>query len=198
MKLEGFPKKVSLRDGTEVVIRPMSSEDAAVVLEFFRALPEEDRQYLRDDVTKPEWAERFVHSIDHDSMIPLVAEHAGALVGTATLYRTKHGWTKHVAQIRVSVARTFQRKGLGTSLARVLVRMAIGFGLEKMVAQVVENQVAAIKAFERLGFKKEAVLQGHVKDTYGIKRDLVVMSNDVSHLWEQMEAMVSDFQPAIE
>ena len=31
-----------------------------------------------------------------------------------------------------------------------------------------------------------------------MKRDLVVMANDVSHLWEAMEAMVSDFQPAIE
>ena len=31
-----------------------------------------------------------------------------------------------------------------------------------------------------------------------MRRDLVVLTNDVSHLWEAMEAMVADFQPALE
>lgn len=30
-----------------------------------------------------------------------------------------------------------------------------------------------------------------------MKRDLVVLSSEVSHLWEAMEAMVADEQPAL-
>jgi RimJ/RimL family protein N-acetyltransferase len=176
----------------------MNPDDAPSVLEFFRGLPEEDRQYLRDDVTKPEWAERFARSVDFDTVVPLVAELDDKVVSLATLYRTRHGWSTHVAELRISVARRLQHHGLGTAMARILVRHAIGLGLEKMVAHIVENQIGAHRAFEKLGFHKEAVLKGHVKDIHGMKRDLVVMANDVSHLWEAMEAMVSDFQPAIE
>ncbi len=197
MVLEGFPKDVMLRDGTSVVIRPVGRKDGAALLAFFRGLPEEDRQYLRDDVTTDTWIQGFLDRIDYDTMIPLLAEHEGAVVGEGTLYRTRHGWTTHVAQIRLAVAREFQRRGLGTAIARILVRHAIGLGLEKMVAQVVDNQVGAQRAFEKLGFTKEAVLKGHVRDISGVKRDLAVYSNDVSHLWEAMERMVADFSPTM-
>jgi len=195
MKLEGFPQFVSLQEGTRVVIRPMELEDGQALLEFFRALPEEDRQYLRDDVTSQDWLDRFVRRIDYDTVIPVVADHEGTVVGNATLYRTRHGWTKHVGEIRIAVARPFQRKGLGTALGRVLLRHAIGLGLEKMIVHVVENQIAAKRALEKLGFRDEAILKGHVKDIHGIKRNLLVMSNDVSHLWEAMAEMVADYSP---
>ena len=37
MHLEGFPQPVTLRDGTEVVIRPLCAIDGAELLEFYRA-----------------------------------------------------------------------------------------------------------------------------------------------------------------
>jgi len=197
MTLEGFPKDVTLKDGGAVTVRPIEPKDGPAILAFFRGLPEEDRQYLRDDVTQEGWLQGFMGKLDQDTMIALIAERDGKVIGEATLYRTHHGWTMHVAQIRVSVARDAQRLGLGTALARILVRIAIGFGLEKMVAQVVDNQVGALKAFERLGFTQEAVLKGHVKDIFGMKRDLVVLTNDVSHLWEAMESLVADFSPRV-
>jgi RimJ/RimL family protein N-acetyltransferase len=198
MKVETLAQPLSLRDGTSILIRPLDPEDGPALLEFFRGLPEQDRQYLRDDVTKEEWLERFLRRIDHQTLVPLVAEHEGQIVGSGNLYRSAYGWTKHVAEIRVSVARDLQRKGLGTAIARVLVRHAINIGVEKMVVHVVDNQFGATRAFERLGFRQEAILKAHVKDIYGHKRDLVVLSNDVSHLWEKMEAMVADYSPSSE
>lgn len=198
MKVETLAQPLSLRDGTQVLVRLMDPEDGPGLLEFFRALPEQDRQYLRDDVTKEEWLERFIRRIDHQTLVPLVADFEGQIVGSGNLYRSAYGWTKHVAEIRVSVAREFQRRGLGTAIARVLVRHAIGLGVEKMVVHVVDNQIGAKRAFEKIGFRQEAVLKGHVKDIHGQKRDLVVMSNDVSYLWDTMEAMVADYSPSSE
>ncbi len=195
MKLEGFPQNVTLRNGSAVVIKPLDATDAPALLKFYRALPEEDRLSLRDDVTKPEWLRRFVAKIESGEVVSLVAEREGRLVAEASLYRALHGWTRHVGEIRVSVAPALRRGGLGSVLARELVKLSTRMGVEKMVVQVVENQVAARRLFRKLGFKQEAVLRGHVKDIHGMKRDLIVGANDVSHIWEAMEALVADFSP---
>ncbi len=198
MKLEGFPQNVVLRDGVAVVIKPLDVEEASAVLKFYRSLPEEDRLFLRDDVTKPEWLRRFVARIESGEVVSLVAESDGKIVGEATLYRALHGWTVHVAELRVAVAPPMRRNGLGTALARELVRLATRMGIEKMIIQVVENQVGARKMFRKLGFRQEAVLRGHVKDIHGMKRDLIVGANDVSHIWDAMESLVADFSPSVE
>jgi len=198
VKLEGFPQNVALRDGAAVVIKPLDVEEAPAVLKFYRSLPEEDRLFLRDDVTKPEWLRRFVARIESGEIVSLVAESDGKIVGEATLYRAQHGWTKHVAELRIAVAPALRRSGLGTTLARELVRVATRLGAEKMVIQVVENQLGARKMFRKLGFRQEAVLRGHVKDIHGMKRDLIVAANDISHIWDAMESLVADFSPSLE
>lgn len=197
MSFEGYPKTVTLKDGRKVVIRPLEPRDEYTLKEFFLALPDEDRMFLREDVTKPEVVERFIRSLGEGTVYPLIAEYEGRIVGDATLHLNRYGWSRHVGQIRVVVAREFQRKGLGSALAKYIVRHAISLGLDKLVAEVVEDQTGAIRAFEKLGFAKEAVLKGHVKDIRGYKRDLVILANDVSHIWERMEALVADFSPTI-
>jgi L-amino acid N-acyltransferase YncA len=193
-----YPIQVSLRDGTQVIIRPMELKDGPSVLKFFRKLPAGDRLFLRDDVTTPEWLDRFSQQIDYITMFPLVAEHGGKIVGNAALSRALYGWSTHVGELRIAVARAWQRKGLGTALARELVRLALDAGLEKMVAAVVDNQAGAKRAFEKIGFRAEAVLKGHVRDVHKTRRNLVIMTNDVSHIWEAMESLVQDYSPAQE
>jgi len=197
VNLSCYPAKLALRDGSTVTLRPMEAKDGLGVLDFFRALPEEDRLFLRDNVTNAEWLDRFVRQIDFNAMVPLLAEHEGKVVGNATLQRSLHGWSTHVGELRVAVARAFQHKGLGSLLARELVRIAVDAGLEKMVVSVMDNQIGAKRAFEKLGFRPEAVLKGHVKDTHGAKRDLVIMSNDVSHIWEAMACLTRDYEPSL-
>lgn len=197
MTLEGYPREITLRDGSTLTVRPIEAADEEALLAFYRGLPEEDRLFLRDDVTSQLWADRFIGSIDYETVIPLLAETAGEVAANGTLYRTLHGWTTHVAEIRMAVARHFQRQGLGTAMLRELVRVATSAGVEKMIANVVDNQVGAIRAFEKRGFHREAILKGHVKDIHGMKRDLVIMSNDVSHIWDAMAAMVADYSPTL-
>ena len=195
MSLGEYAENVILRDGTEVSIRPMERHDGPALLAFFRAVPEEDRLFLREDVTQAEVVDRFVRNLDYDTVLPLLAFREGKVVGDATLHRSHRGWSTHVAHIRGVVARSVQRRGLGTHLAHLLVKRAIAAGLDKLVVEVVDNQIGAKKACERLGFREEAILRRHVTDIHGKRRDLVVMTNDVSHIWERMEALVADFSP---
>jgi RimJ/RimL family protein N-acetyltransferase len=196
MHLEGFPETLTLRDGSRVLVRPMQPDDGPALLDFFRSLPVQDRLFLREDVTREEVIDRFVQHLDYDRVLPLLAEFEGRIVGDGTLHRSQRGWASHVGEIRLVVDPVFQRRGLGTALARLLVKVATGVGLDKLVAQVVDNQVGAKRAFGKLGFYPEAILKGHVKDIHGAKRDLVILANDVSHIWETMESLVSDYSPS--
>lgn len=194
---EGFPKMLRLKDGTEVVVRPMKRTDEPAMLGFFSALPLEDRQFLRHDVTQPENVHRFVNNVHRDTVLALVGEVGDQIVASATLQRPYYGWMRHVGEIRVVIARPFQRRGMAVALVRLLVKAAVTAGVEKLVAEVASNRTGARKGFERLGFKKEAILKRHIKDLSGRKRDLIVYSNDVSHIWERMETMVLDFNPTL-
>lgn len=194
MRAEAFGQEISLRNGVTVTIRSPRAGDEGPLLKFFRGLPEEDRLYLGDDVTTPDFVTRYLTQGQSGRMLPIVAEAGGEIVGNAALYRRLHGWTTHVAQIRVAVARNFQRRGLGKELARCLVQLAMQQGVDKLVAEVADNQTGAKKAFEALGFKQEALLKAQVKDALGHKRDLCILANDVSQIWEAMEALSAQFE----
>jgi RimJ/RimL family protein N-acetyltransferase len=197
MRLEGFPRTIHLRDGLTLSVRPTGEGDEAALLDFYRGLPQEDRLFLKDDVTTESWAERFIRRIGRGEATSLIAELDGKVLAEATLYRATHGWSTHVGELRVAVARAYRRKGLATALAGLLVRLATDQGVDKFIVEVVENQVGALRTFEKLGFHKEAVLRDHVKDRSGMRRDLLILANDVSHIWAAMEALVADAPPEV-
>ena len=198
MELEGFPQTITLRDGSTLSARPTTRGDEQALLTFYRELPQEDRLFLKDDVTTESWAERFIQRIEGGEAVSLIAEKDGAVLAEATLYRPRHGWSTHVGELRVAVACNSRRKGVATVLLRLLVKLATDQGVEKIIVEVVENQGAARRTFEKLSFQQEAVLRAHVKDIRGIRRDLLILVNDSSHIWAAIEAMLADSIPGAE
>jgi ribosomal protein S18 acetylase RimI-like enzyme len=186
---------LNLVHGVTVNVRLAGPGDERGLLDFYRTLPLEDRLFLKDDVTTEGWAARFMRRIACGEVRSLIAERDGRVMAEATLARAAHGWSAHVAELRVAVARIVRRQGLGSVLAGLLVEMAIDEGADKLVVQVVEHQVAALQVFRKLGFQPEAVLRRHVKDVSGTRRDLLVLANDLSHAWVAMEALIADIPP---
>jgi L-amino acid N-acyltransferase YncA len=190
-----LPKMLTLRDGRPVKLGFLDTVDRPSLIEFYRSLPEQDRQVLRDDVTTKEWADRFLHKVAAGEVISLVAKEGEQVVGEGSIYKGSHGWTKHVCEIRLNTARSHRRQGLGLAMANTLVKVATDLGVEKILVNLVENQLGTRRTFEKLGFNQEAVLRRHVKDISGVKRDLIVMASDVSHVWDAMESLVQDHAP---
>lgn len=170
-----FPKDITLKDGTQVTLKAMSSSDREAVHAFFGRLPEEDVKFLKDDVRKPEVVEAWCRDINYARVFPLLAKVDGGVVADATLHRRAHGWLKHVGEIRFTVDPAYRRKGLGAHLVEEIILFAIDEGLEKLVAEVVAEEVAAKRALERLGFQQVATLPGLVKDKTGTYRDLHIL-----------------------
>jgi len=192
-----LPCDIQLADGRRIRFRPMVADDVAGMLAFFRGLPLEDRQYLRNDVTREDVVQRFVTDEFHDDLLAIVVEADGRIVGSGTLQRERYGWMTHVGEIRLVIAHEFQRQGVGAALIRILLRQAMACGIEKAVAAVMDGHLAAMRAMERLGFHKEAVLLRHVKDVQGNRHDLVYYTDDVSHVWDRMEALMADYSPTL-
>ena len=185
MILEEYPKEVTLRDGSKVVLRPVVKEDEEALYQFFKGLSKEDRLYLRDDVLNRDIIRGWMENLDYDKVLPIVAVDGDEIIADATLHRNPHGWMRHVGEIRMSVAGSHRGRGLARIIAAEIFHQAVGFGLDKLVAEMLTVQGNAQRVFTRLGFKEEAVLKNHGMDSTGKKHDLIIMSNDVTTLWEK-------------
>jgi RimJ/RimL family protein N-acetyltransferase len=188
--MERFSKTLKLADGRNILIRPLAKRDGPGLLAFFTALPDEDRLFLKEDVTKKEVIDRWIEELNFNKVLSIVAEKDSCIIGEATLHSNMYGWQKHMAEIRCVISKDYQKKGLGTALMRELVSSAEEKGIMKLSAYMMASQKSAQRAFERLGFKKEAELKDFVKDIRGKTHNLVVMVNDVSDLWHKMEDLI--------
>ena len=187
MPLREFPKQIVLRDGTPVVLRPLVAADERALLDFFRRLSPEDRQFLRDDVTRADLVRAWCREPDFDRVLPILAEQDGQIVGDATLHRHPVGWMRHLGEIRVTTDPFVRRRGLASALAREIFYLALQAGLDKMVAEVAADQLPAAKVFEKLGFRREARLAGQIVDVQGRRHDLLVLSTDIPALMQKLE-----------
>jgi len=187
-----YPKVYHLKDGTEVTLRLMTKDDFDSLLTFFRKLPEEDRMFLKEDVTDPSVIQTWIRRLDYDSVFPILAFIGDELVGDGTLHMQSHGWMRHVGEVRIVVSKDHQRQGIGFLLARELFYTATRKGLSKIEALAMEDQIGAIKSLQRLGFKQEGLLRDYVLDMKGKKHNLIILTHSSDELWKKMEDIVID------
>jgi RimJ/RimL family protein N-acetyltransferase len=185
-------KQVALKDGTEVMIRDMSAEDVQRSFDFFESLPEEDRRYLRVDVTRWEFVERRAKEIDPTRVRRLVVLDGDQIVADGSLELAGHGWGDNVAEIRLIVSQNFQRRGLGLVLARELYFIATEAKVDRIVARMMRPQLGAQKIMKRLGFHDEFLIPEHVRDQDGSWQDLIIMRCNLEDLWKEMEGVFED------
>jgi len=180
-------KRVNLKDGREVVIRDMRPDDAERSLAFFQSLPDGDRAYLRREITSRAVVQERIEEMVAGRVVRLIAEHEGQIVADGALEFNVHGWKKHIGEIRLIVGHDFQQCGLGELMALELYSVANRHKLEEIIVEMMGPQEGAQRIFERLGFHKEVILEGFVKDTKGTKHDLVMMRCPLAVLWDRLE-----------
>jgi RimJ/RimL family protein N-acetyltransferase len=188
--MDEYPKKVSLKSGQHLTLRLLNEDDIDSLVHFFQDLPKKDRMYLRSDVSKRENILRRFGSLNFDKVYPVIALDRDRIVAIGSLWRAEFGWMRNLGEIRVVVSPDFQRQGLCTILTREIFFHALTTDLYKIQAELMEDQVGAHNAFERLGFKKETVLRKHVTDINGKRVNLVIMSLDIQEMWYLMEDFI--------
>jgi len=177
----------TLKDGTEVRIRPMTADDVDRSLAFFEALPEEDSIFLRRPVKDRQAVLKRIKSMEEGRAQRIVALVGDEIVADGVLERDPDGWRTHVGEIRLIVARPYQGKGLGRLMAFELYRLANLAKVEDIIVKIMGPQTGVQKMFEHLGFHREAELRDFVKDISGKRHHLVMMRCRLQELWQRME-----------
>ena len=190
--MEKYPKEIHLKSGEIIVLNPLQDDEMEKLITFFQSLPVEDRMYLRSDVKQRENIVKRFGTLNYDIRFPLIANYQNRIIAIGSMYTAEFGWTRNLGEIRVVVSPDFQRKGLCTILVKEMFFHAIAKDLYKIQAEIMENQKSAISAFERMGFKKEAILNKHVTDINGERHNLVIMCLDIKDLWYLMEDFIQD------
>ena len=174
--LRRFPSVATLNDGQQVTIRPLRPDDSAALHQFFLRVPEEDRFYLNNDVTAPEVIQEFTGNISMDVAIPLVAVSGDRIIADSTLHRSRRASRRHVGELRIVVDTEYRGRGLGARLIDELIQLGVDLGLERLAFELVDRrEMPAIQAAKAAGFEQVAVLEGRVRDMYGIMQDLVIL-----------------------
>ena len=174
---EAYPKTFMLLDETRVVsVRPLQAGDKVHLLDFFKRIPEEERFYLKENVTSPEVIRAWTANIDFGRVIPIIALDGDRIVADATLHRSRAAARCHVGEIRVVVDPDYREVGLGRRLIRELLDTAAELGLHRVTFELVAGrEKPAINAAHSVGFLQVAVLPERIQDFWGNNQDLVLM-----------------------
>lgn len=174
--MTAYPKTMELLDGQQVTIRPMVSADRDTLLEFFLRVSEEDRYYLKEDVTSPDVIKQWSESLNYSRALPMLALAGEKIVADGTLHRRRAGARKHIGEIRIVVDSEYRNKGVGSALMRELITIAKDADLENLIFELVaEEQAAAVRAAGSLGFVRLATLPDHVRNFHGKPDDLLIL-----------------------
>jgi RimJ/RimL family protein N-acetyltransferase len=95
----------------------------------------------------------------------LVAKLDGRVAGFATIHRIEGeiGEMSHVGEISIAVHPDFQRKGIGTELLRSSVNLAKARRFERLEADILAHNKAAVGLFKKGGFKLEGTRKKRVR-----------------------------------
>ena len=182
-----LPRSLQL-GGTTLELARLQPGDAAALAAFAAALPPHDLLFLRRDISQPKVIAAWMQAIAEGRLHSLTVREGDALVGCSAIVVDELSWSRHVGELRVLVAPAWRGRGLGRVLIQQCFAQALALGLDKLVAQMTVDQVAAIAVFEELGFRAEALLRDHVKDRDGQLHDLALLSHDVAAVQSRLQA----------
>ncbi|MFA9454328.1 MAG: N-acetyltransferase family protein [Candidatus Aminicenantaceae bacterium] len=181
-----------LKDGTKVLIRDQTGDDLDILMDFYLALPAEDRRYLRVDVTDRDAVEQRLKLSEGGYLFRRGALDNDKIAATGALEIFPDAWRKHQGEIRVIVAEGFRHKGLGMVMMRELYLMALDKDVELLVTRMLRPQIAARNICRKLGFREELMVPDYLHDLTGATQDMVLMACEMKEFWKELEQVYRD------
>ena len=174
-----YPKKYeklwSLRNGQDVLLRPIKPEDEPMWLEMFQNFSEESIRYrffqmLKD--TPHEVRVRYCN-IDYDREIAMVAElleeGRRKILGVSRISIEPDGKGGEMAFI---IGDKWQNLGLGTKMVDYTLDIAIEMGVENVYAIMLPDNYRALSLTKKMGFDIEYLSDGTVKGVLSLKDEI--------------------------
>ncbi len=160
----------TMKDGSDVLIRPIRPEDEPLIVKFHETLSERT-VYLRY-LHMMKLSQRVAHErlvgicfIDYDCEMALVAEQKDPKTGEPRILavgrlRKLHGTND--GEFAVLVSDEYQGRGLGVELVRRLIEVARAEKLSAIVGDVLQDNAVMRHICETLGFTMEGSIEDPV------------------------------------
>lgn len=176
------PIKYKLKDGREVIIRSLRSEDAESNNEFRRKLSTETKftlHYEGMDLPSIEETKRWIESYENNpQFIALAAFDGDAVIAglSLSLPRPNHPWAGHVGYFGMAVLENYSGNGIATQLLRTLDGHAIKVGVTRIEATVRTENIKAVNLYKKCGYtiegtrKSSTYIDGKFHDEFFIAK----------------------------
>jgi ribosomal protein S18 acetylase RimI-like enzyme len=175
LELQKFPKMVDLKGAFSCELRPLRRSDEDKLHDFFQALPEKERMFIKHRVNDKAVIADWCEKIDYGKNLPIVGFTDGKIIADATLHQQQGGWKRHVGRVSVLVLPEYRGRGLARALIKEIVELSRNIGLEHVEAEFMGEQEAAIRMFAMMGFSNLLTIEDYVKDMQAISHDYVLM-----------------------
>lgn len=161
-----YVEPATLRDGTKILTRPIRPEDEPLVVDLHRRLSQQSvrLRYFQPLPLGTRTAHERLTRVcfnDYDRELALVAlpESGAQIAGIGRL--TKLRW-RPVGEFAILISDEWQRRGLGTLFLERLVHIARREKLERLRAEMLQENVAMQRISSKLGFRLESMGGGGV------------------------------------
>jgi acetyltransferase len=156
-------------DGAEVLIRPIRPEDEPMIARFHERLSERSvylRYFHLIDLDRRVSHDRLIRTCfnDYDRDIALVAEHDHAILAVGRLKKID----AIDAELAVLITDEYQGRGLGTELSRRLVEIARAEKMERVIAEILPENIHMKRVCRELGFRMEQYPDGGVRAVFEV------------------------------
>jgi acetyltransferase len=153
-----------LPDGADVLIRPIRPEDEPMIARFHEHLSERS-VYLRFfhliDLERRVSHDRLIRTCfnDYDRDMALVVVHGDAILAVGRLRKIDAA----DAELAVLITDEYQGRGLGTELSRRLVEIARAEKMQRVIAEILAENIHMQRVCRELGFRMDQHSDGGVR-----------------------------------
>jgi len=176
-----FPEKsITLKDGTQAILRAPRIDDAQPLLDFLLACAAETEFLMRTpeecNITLEQEA-RFIQSkLDSEYDCMIVCEINGEIAGNCDLTFSTRIKTRHRAGVAIALYKKFWGKGIGAAMFREMIALAEQRpGILQLELEYVDGNDRGRALYEKMGFE----IVGRRPDAYrlqdGSLRDEILM-----------------------
>lgn len=168
--------KVFLRfiaeDGSAIVLRPLEKGDLTELLRFANNLVLERkenpdlgivslyRKVSRADERK--FLSRVLLAMKRREAVSVAAFVGGRLVGNCDVSRREMPDFRHSGVLGMAILSEYRGIGLGTMMIRLALRESFRMGVWLVELQVFETNAAAVRLYEKVGFKKVGIVPNKI------------------------------------
>lgn len=160
-------------ENCSLIIRAAEPKDAEEIIIMVK-------QVMKETGFFPHTAEEFNITVDHEieymksTALFLVAEIDGKIVGSATLDRSELKKLNHNVTFGITILKEYCGLGIGSILMEKVIEWTKAEGIEKIELEVFENNISAIKLYNKFGFLEEGRRRKMIKTDEGYL-DMIIM-----------------------